>query len=841
LGALGLLAVAVRCGPAAEKCGELICTSEQRCTASKTCVTDTPPTLKVESPTDSMHVNATSVTVTGTAFDDVETGLVVDVSTNRTVWFPAKIASDGSYTATLTLPPTDASTVMVTARAKDGKGHVVMLTRSILVDNQPPACAILEPVTGLAVNSSGSLTVKMSASDGSQGLMNLQVSTDGAATFKTPTLEAGGDYSYVWALSTENGVTHDLVFRVDDINGHSCEARASVLVDNVPPTIAFSTPLSASLLGVPYFTAGGLMGGTAQDQMRALKSVTLDFADGAGPRMATLSTTGNHAWSVNLPQPANDDYKPHLATAVVTDLGGNTATATLNVIVDIKPPLLTLTGPQANAKLNISNFPASNNVPLVWQLSDGDPTLAIGLVQPDGGLVSPPVLATSPADNPKAYTATLRANDRAGNTSTQSVSFTVDRVAPTVVTRTPVNDTRMYVGAASADFSEPMMGGDGLGFTPFQAGVWTTTSHYQVSNLLKDKVYQVTTGPTTDLHGNPVVVSNWRFHTETWQPTSGATLAPGYKLVLAATTDQDGTVNLVGARTTNSTLDWMQLDPVTGNVTYLDNNVAIAVIENLVAARTVQADLSSRRLAGYTVTTGGMSVVKYNINGAAAVTAPGNNEAFIPTPPLPAEGTGLAEFGLIGGGQYKRTGRTSLPLTITSVESMLFADNRWQAVAYIGGGTWSQDFSCSPTCGLSAPKTLGGASTGTPNSAISQICAIHGYLNNSAEKTTMFRFQPGCGGPTNACAPDLTEDNNFDQVVADPNADGTFYGYNTDGAGNYQLKKRVLSSATCGGSIVDVGAPVFLGALLAPPRLIVIRGVPGLIYSLNNDLHYVTP
>ncbi len=840
--AVGLIAATVRCGPAAEKCGEAICTKEQRCTASKTCVTDNPPTLKVDAPLEGAMVSTTSVEVTGTASDD-EPGVAVELSTNKTTWIPTKLAADGSFTVQLPLPTLDFSAGSVSVRARDSKGRLVTVSRQLLVDNAPPACAIAMPGEGVFLTTTGAVMVSMHASDGSQVLNNPRVSTDGAATF-TPLTATAGDFTYSWALSTENGVAHDVIFRVEDASAHPCEAKVSVTVDNVKPTIAFSTPLSSALLGVPFFTSGGLVGGTAADGMRPLKSVTLDFADGAGPKMATLSTTGNKAWSVNVPKPLADDYKVHNATAVVTDLAGNTATATLTVTVDVKAPALTITSPTMGGKLNISNFPASNNAPMTWVLSDADPQLTIGVLLPDGGFITPPVVPTSPTDNPKAYNVTLRANDRAGNSTTATVAFTVDRVAPSVVTTTPTNGSRMFVGPTSVDFSEPMMGGDGLNMNPFAQGNWTTPSHFEVPNLLKDKVYVAATGAATDLHGNPLVASSYKFHTETWKPTSGSSLIGGYAKVYDAATDSEGVINLVAEKSLGGAVEWIQFDSSTGYANIIDSEPALSFAGRLVAARAVQPDLTSRRLAGLMTNSGSGDTVRYNINGGAQVAVVGSAQAFIPTPPFAGEGGVVAEFGVIAGGFYKRTGRANVAISLASISAISVSDTHWQIMTGNAGGTESQDFGCSPTCTLSGVKTLGGGSIGYPNAAISNNCAVHGYQSAGFEKTTMFRYQPGCG-PTpnpNPCAPDLTEDNNFDEVVADAAQDGTFYGYATVSAGTFQLKKRTLTATTCSGGVVDVGAPITIGTIQGLPRLIVVRGVPGLLFpAVNGNITYVTP
>lgn len=834
---LALAAAAIKCGPPAEYCGQEICTKEQRCTPEKKCVTDGKPTLSVDTPVAMLAVGIDSVEVSGKAQDD-DVPPSVDVSLDQSNWIPMKLANDGTFSLKLPLPKIDASSAVVTVRARDSKLQEVKVSRTIQVDNVPPDCKVVEPADLAFTNATGTLSVKLEADDGSLVIKNPLLSLDGkmGTFFSPPEVGGVGRYTHVWQLPIENGGNHEIVFRATDASDHPCEAVINFLVDNVKPTVSLTAPTANQLLGVPFFTAGGKFSGSASDGARLLKSVTLDFFDGAGPRTANISGT---TWEVNVPLPTGDDYKAHTPIVVATDQANNSVSAMVSVIVDVKPPALTFTAPAMGAKLNISNFATSTNAPLQWVLTDGDPVLDIVLVQTDGGIVRPPSLPTGATDNPKSYSPVLRANDRAGNTSTATTTFTVDRVAPTVTMYTPANDTRMWGGIVTADFSEVMIGGPGLSLQPQLPGSWTTPQHFEIPGLAKDSVYLLTTGiAATDQHGNFVVPFNARFHTETLVPASGAnvTTNPIYNQVLDAQADSEGVLNVLGVNYANNSVDWIQLDSRTMQPkvidTYPNGNVG-----NLAVARTIQSDLSSRRIAGVWFNAGAGDQVRYNINGGAHTTVNGA-QAFIPTPAFAGEpGTGLAEVGFIIGGAYTRQGRPNLGTSMTTgVDAIVVTDTRWELARFTAGGTESQSFGCpGGNCVLTALKPLGGAGNGIPNTAGSRSCSIHGYLNGATEMTTLFRFQPGCGG-TNPCAPDVNEMGNFDDVIADPGLDGTFYGYTTVSPGVYQVKKRVLAANNCSGAITNLGLPVDLGAVIGIPRIAVIRGVPGLVYADSNRI-----
>lgn len=834
--AVALLAAGVGCSPPPERCGEEICTKEQRCTSEKKCVADLKPSISLELPMEGATVIVDTVEVKGKAQDDDKPPLV-EVTADQATWVPAKLNDDGTFTLMLKIPKVDSTTLTITARARDSKLQEARAMRNLNVDNTAPVCSLMTPITTGMTNSTGTVKISLLASDGSGVLLNPRVSTDGAMTFN-PALTTGttGIYEYNWNLPIENGGSHDIVFRVDDPSGHICDATTNIFVDNVKPIIQFTMPTPGTLLGPAFFAAGGRLLGNASDGARVIKSVTLDFADSGGMRMGVIN---GGTWSVAVPPPTGSDYKTHVATAVVTDLSGNTASTTLSVIVDVTPPTLAITNPSQGAKLNVGSIPASGNAPLMWSLTDGDAQLNLALVLPDGGTVSPPVVPTASTDNPKTYQPVLRANDRAGNVSTATVTFTVDRVVPTVLASTPANDARMHPGIVTADFSEPMTFGAGLALNPNVTGVWTTPTHFEVAGLAKDSVYTVTTGMTvTDLHGNPVVPINYRFHTETVVPQAGGALGTGYDQVYEATADAEGTLNILARRQINNFIDWIQFNSKNGTSAVIDTFPS-GVVGNLVAARSIQPDLSSRRLAGVYFNQGSNNV-RYNINNGAPLTLAGA-QAFIPVPAQPAEGASLAEFGTIQGGFYKRTGRADVNIGLPNVDLVTFSDTRWEAMNESNGGTESASFGCLNGCAATPVKVLGGGAVGNPNAASSTRCSIHGYLNGATEMTTLFRYQPGCGGPTNLCASDINETNNFDQVVADPALDGTFYGYNVV-AGGYQIKKRVLATSNCAGAVTDVGAPITLGSLLGQPRLVVIRGQVGLIFADNTtQLRFIVP
>ena len=823
--AAAVLGAAASCAPK-DSCGGAVCTAEQRCAPSKVCVTDKAPTLTLDAPVDQQVVNSTGLEVKGKAEDD-DAAPTVEVAVNEANWKPVTLGADGAFSTQVTLPAADNVAATLSVRATDTRGRTVKVARAVRLDNVAPACALTAPRDGAMVTTLGVLAVTLTSSDGS-ALVNPRVSTDGALTFAP----APGS-AFEWAVPSANGAVHALVFRVDDSAGNACEAKATVTVDNQSPTVGFTTPDAGSLLGVGSFVFSGLV----SDGARLLKSVTLSFAD-AGTRPATFA--GNQ-WSISATGPAGADFKSELATVVATDLAGNTASATRAVTIDVVSPVVTFTAPAANAKLNAAAFASGNTVALAWTLTDGDPQPSIGIALPDGGVQSPPVVTTSPTDNPVTYQPVLVATDRAGNSSTATVSFSVDRVAPTL-TVTPANDTRMYGGRATAAFSEPVGGSSGLTLVPPVPGVWTTPQLWTSEALTADAVYAASAGPVSDLHGNPIAPSSSRFHTATWAPTPGTTLVSGIAEVSAVITDPEGALTLL-AISQSSTMDWIQFDSSTGAATLLRSFALSDQTRLPTSWRAVRQDLSSERRVGVTIGPTIAPQVHFRIGPSSVMTMVG--EVFIPMPPFAIEGASSADYGVIRAGAYRRGGRPDVVVDLAAIHQIRFSDFRWEITEHAAGVNHAQSFGCyqppgfgnpPPVCNTTPVKTV--PVLGVPSEAISRTCSAH---SGSAGSTALFRWQPTCGqfGNQPPCTNDSTATGPRSDVVSDPSNNGVFYSLVQITSTQVQVQ-RLAVDAACAGAWVNFKGPITLPN--AGERwLVVFRSVPGIIVTDNGDVKLISP
>ncbi|EMK6919509.1 Ig-like domain-containing protein, partial [Vibrio cholerae] len=172
-------------------------------------------------------------------------------------------------------------------------------------------------------------------------------------------------------------------------------------------------------------------------------TVTLVVTDADGNEQtltATVQPDGSYSVDVTTPL-AEGDYQ---VTASVTDLAGNTGTATDNGSVDVTAPVITVDAPDNTNDTTptitgTTDAPAGSTVTLVVTDADGNEQTLTATVQPDG---SYSVDVTTPLAEGN-YKVDASVTDPAGNTGTATDDGSVDVTAPVITVDAPdnTNDT----------------------------------------------------------------------------------------------------------------------------------------------------------------------------------------------------------------------------------------------------------------------------------------------------------------------------------------------------------------------------------------------------------------
>lgn len=158
-----------------------------------------------------------------------------------------------------------------------------------------------------------------------------------------------------WTASVGAGVLSGLIgsaanislTAVDTVTGNSATAGGSVTVDLTPvPVPVITPPFGDGKLNYLEATADQVISGTTG--ITDVKSVVVTVGTGAGATQITATVNADGSWSATIPSgvlsalPDNVTGTP--VSVLVTDIGGNTNTATLNVPTVVNDlPLATIT------------------------------------------------------------------------------------------------------------------------------------------------------------------------------------------------------------------------------------------------------------------------------------------------------------------------------------------------------------------------------------------------------------------------------------------------------------------------------------------------------------------
>lgn len=837
------------------RCGKTLCGPNQRCESQQLiCVLDEAPQLIVTEPRVGSLIAGETLTLSGSVRDDNGASTLELSLDEGKSWVKVPKTSD-RFTARVALPALDYQPLGLTLRAHDSLQQASVHRVGITVDNLAPTLSLAAPAEGALLNVAWFASVaKVSglAADGS-GLSSLTVDVGAGDVVLTP----GGDlFAYDWVPTpTEDGVAHTVRVTAVDLAGNKTSVSRQVKVDVVAPQIGFTVPAVDALLGSAFFLGGGLVHGTVTPGAK----VTADF--GAGMQPATVSAG---QWSAAFAPVPGVDFKPQPLTVIATDDAGNLARATRMTTVDLVAPVLTFTSPVQGARLNASHFHSSDDVKVEWTVADGDPQVVVR----DGTRLIPNAwiqVATSPTDNPKSYGVSLSVQDRAGNTSQAQLSFAVDRMRPTVTTRTPAVEGRNVSTTAAIDFSEEVTGAPGLVLTPAAptAGTWTTPKHFEISGLPADSVFSSIVGAVTDAFGNPLATSAAvKFHTSPTLPSSGTTLMTDVARFKVAA-DADGVLTLfTRSPATPATFRWVRVNPKTGVLE--DNRAPWQPVVGgdftefaAYGESQVNADLSARRVSAATTLLPWTIIERRSHvrEDDGIATSEIGMVGVVATRPFSPEGTALADVGFLkwssGAVAYTRTGMpATLGLAIGSPTGMGFASDHWEAIEVRNQVFKRRAFGCStvfpsttPTCSLGALGQWTDVATNDAASyAIADACSVYVYNSSNAKRVIRFEpYAPSCAGRT--CPVSRSKEVSTAtelRVASDRRESNTFVTAGRNAAGAVQLARLPLT-LDCEGGSYDVGAAVAV-PVGAPFEPVSLGGKPALVYvDTGNVLKVYVP
>ncbi len=410
------------------------------------------PTVDITSPADGAVMSSGDVLVeydvsgTGSAVESVE------ISLDGGAWEETGMSS----TLLQSLAEGDHD---VSVRATDEAGHQATDSVSFSVDTGAPVVTVTSPEEG-ALFATDTVTVTWTVSDAEA---TVEVSLDGGAWEPA----SGGSA----AFSGLADGPHTVAVRATDIGGNEGEDSVTFTVDTTAPTVSITEPaddalLASSSLDVEWTATG------ADATEYSVDGGTWQAVSGTTVTVSSLSD-GEHTISVR-----------------VADLAGNTAVDSVTVTVDTAAPTVDITAPAAAAVLTEAD------VTVEFSADDGAGSGVSAMeVSLDGGAWVAADSATAHAFAGLAegdHTVAVRATDAAGNTGSDSVSFSVDLaevddVDPTVSITSPADGEDVDSSSVTVAWEASDGTGSGVETIELQldGGVWQTVTgtSYALSSL----------------------------------------------------------------------------------------------------------------------------------------------------------------------------------------------------------------------------------------------------------------------------------------------------------------------------------------------------------------------
>lgn len=284
----------------------------------------------------------------------------------------------------------------------DGRTETLATARFRVADGLPPALIVTTPAEGAFVRSV--VTPVVSAVDVGSGTSAVRVTVDGGAPVALA-LRSGGALDGAWSgtVPLVGEGSHTLQFSAVDVEGNDGLTAAvtgnpvvlHLVTDTTPPVLTISGVEAGACYGAPPVPVI-----QATDTHLSTRYVTLDgepFASGT-----PVSAEGDHG-----------------LVAQAFDLAGNVATGGVRFAVDRTPPRLGIAG------VIDGSFVATN---VAYAVTADDAHLTALGVTVDGVSTTTAGVATAEG----AHQLVARAADCGGNTAEAAVTFTIDRIAPTV-------------------------------------------------------------------------------------------------------------------------------------------------------------------------------------------------------------------------------------------------------------------------------------------------------------------------------------------------------------------------------------------------------------------------
>ncbi len=329
-------------------------------------------------------------------------------------------------------PPASSGTWKVGCYAYRGTGSytITVTITDTVPDTTNPTVSVTAPANGATV--SGTVSISATASD-NIGVTKVSCNIDGG----TWTDDTSSPYSWTWdTTGLTDGSTHTINCRAYDAAGNYADDSVSVTVDNSGPgdnELTSGIAVTGTLTSVGQTEMWYIDIAANAEKMESILTCGSSDFDLYG-RLNTEPTTSTYDWrgyTYGGEEVTHNTPGAGRWYIMVRDYSGSgnyelTVTITYSG-PDTTPPIISITSPSNGATVTTADVAVS------WSGSDADSGIDYYEVRIDSGSWINKGTGTSHTFtglSDGSHTAEVRAVDKASNSNTDTVTFTVDTTAP---------------------------------------------------------------------------------------------------------------------------------------------------------------------------------------------------------------------------------------------------------------------------------------------------------------------------------------------------------------------------------------------------------------------------
>jgi len=292
----------------------------------------------------------------------------------------------------------------VTRSVSDRAGNPAQATAVVSIDKTAPAVAVTTPANG-AVVTTPHVVVTGAADDA------VTVTVNGVAASVDPNA-----HTFTAPLDLVEG-SNAIAVTGTDLAGNAGSTSSSIDLDTRGPEVTITTPAANACLNVTSLDVRG----TVTDSHPSTVKVTVGT-------VSVNAVVSNGTWMASVP--VADDGKK-MITVEATDSSGHVTSGSVSITIDRAAPSIVVTNNGTPFTGGFVNHPPS----LFIRANDADASATLTVT-----LNGQPFVSGSTVSADGSYTLKATARDCAGNASPEtSIAFTVDTVAPRILTLDPTN------------------------------------------------------------------------------------------------------------------------------------------------------------------------------------------------------------------------------------------------------------------------------------------------------------------------------------------------------------------------------------------------------------------